>query len=336
MGLFHSKPNFELLDNPSIKATVATRTEIVKAKNDLDYTNLVLSGGGAKGIAHCGGLTYLEEIGVLESIKRISGTSAGSIVAALFAVGYTPNEIETELLNVDFERFVDNSSIPLSLYHFITQYGWSTGSYVIELIGTLIHAKTGNCNTTFKQLFQDSGIDLVICATDLNIQNTIYLHKDSTPDLPICHAVRMSMSIPFIFAPVSYNGHMVVDGGLLDNCPEHVFDGPTIGDPKAKLNLLPPNKHTIAFDILTPNEMENYQLEKPNEIDGLTDLFKATLNTIITGNERRYITPSFWNRTVGIRVPSIPLTQFSISTTQKKELIKCGYKSCKAWFANKS
>jgi NTE family protein len=335
MGLFHSKSSFELLkntNNQSLIKSMNNRTDIQQVKENKQYTNLVLSGGGVKGIAHCGGLKYLEEIGALKNITRFSGTSAGSIVAALAAVGYTGIEIEKEMMKVNFNKFVNSTTALRSIYNLATEYGWSNGGYVTELIGSLIHSKTGNCNTTFKQLFDSDNVELVICATNLNMQNSVYFHHKTSPNLPICNAVRMSMSIPFLFSPVKYKDDLIVDGGLLDNCPEHIFDGPEIGDPRAKLNLLAPNKNTIAFDILTPDDTEDFQLTKRKDIDDITQFCESTINTLVIGNERRYITPSFWSRTVGIRVPNIPLTHFTISDTQKKKLIQCGYDSCKSWF----
>ena len=318
MGLLYSRSSAELLDNASESET----------KNKLDYTNLVLSGGGVKCIAHCGGLIYLEEIGVLEYIKHIAGTSVGSIIAALVSVGYTPKEIERELLRFDFEC-IDNS-LTLTNFTTLSHYGWSAGSHIIKLVGTLIHAKTGNCNTTFKHLFQNTGVELVIYASDLNIQNTICFHKENTPNLPICQAVRMSLSIPFLFAPTLYDGHIILNGCILDNCPIHIFDGPTIKASISKeKHLFPPNDHTIAFDILSSDEPEP-ETETEPELDGIEDLFKTTLNIMVASKERK---PGF--RNIEIIIPSIPLTTLTISSNQKQELINCGYESCKTWFSNR-
>ena len=106
MGLFHSKhtDNLKLLDNcknNELSNSMRDRTQMVKTKLEKNYKNLVLSGGGVKGVAHCGALKYLHEIGVIAGINKIAATSAGSIIASLLAVGYTALEIEAEILKLN-------------------------------------------------------------------------------------------------------------------------------------------------------------------------------------------------------------------------------------------
>ena len=334
MGLLYSTPNenqLQLLNSSSIAMTFNSNSD--NSDNDSDnnskYKNLVLSGGGVKGIAHCGALKYLQENGILPKINKIAATSAGSIIAALVAVGYTPEEIETEMMKLDFSKFVKDDTPLANIYNLVTKYGWCKGNYIKKTLGTLIQKKTGNCNYTFENLKEDRNIELVLTGTNLNKQNTIYFHHAKTPKMSICEAVRISMSIPFLFCPVIIDEDLIVDGGMLDNCPEHIFDSEIIGDPKAKLNLCKPNMQTLALDIMTPDEMKNFQLTDRVDITDMKDFCKTLLNTLIIGNERRYITPSFWSRTIALRVPNIPLTHFSITSEQKKHLIECGYNSCK-------
>lgn len=308
---------------------------IQQIKDNGDYQCLVLSGGGVKGIAHCGALAYLEEQNKLTHIKNIVGTSAGAIIASMYAIGYSPTEIHEELLKIDFEKFIDSSINPLlDMYELIHDYGWCPGGYCYKLFGELIQKKTGDKDYTFHQLQQDLQMNLVLTGTDLNTKSTVYFCDMFTPTMSIRAAIRASMSIPYLFSPVKLqlkNGttQLIVDGGMLDDCPEHVFDGEFPGDPAARNNLTQANPFTLALNIMTPDKHPDFQYENTEKISNLVDFSGAILETLLVSNERRYMRPCFWSRTISVRVPKIPLTQFHLSKSQKQHLYDCGYESAK-------
>ena len=75
------------------------------------FENLALEGGGVWGIAYAGAVEELEKAGVLGGIKRVAGTSAGSIVALLLALGFDSNDISKIVAQLDFTKFMDHHSI---------------------------------------------------------------------------------------------------------------------------------------------------------------------------------------------------------------------------------
>jgi NTE family protein len=154
---------------------------------------LVLSGGGARGVAHIGVLKALEEMGVEFSI--ISATSAGSIVGALYAYGYKPDQI--------FE-ITKSLSVFKSVRPAWTWAGLLNMEGLSELL--LRHIPENN--------FDALRIPLTIGATEICKGK---LHHFSEGEL--IPAIVGSCSIPAIFNPVVFNGGTYVDGGLLDNLP---------------------------------------------------------------------------------------------------------------------
>ena len=92
------------------KKTTQYNKEIVKNiaenKKNKKYENLVFSGGGMKGLAYCGAVEVLEKFGILKNIKRYAGSSAGSIMASLLAIGYTPTELTAEISKIDFSKII--------------------------------------------------------------------------------------------------------------------------------------------------------------------------------------------------------------------------------------
>jgi NTE family protein len=154
---------------------------------------LALSGGGARGVAHIGVIKALEEMGIKISI--LSGTSAGSIVGALYANGYRPDEI--------FD-IIKNLSIFKSVRPAWTWSGFLTMDGLKEL---LLKHIPGNDFALLK-------IPLTVAATEIRKG---HIHYFSTGEL--LPAVVSSCSIPAIFNPVNFNGGLYVDGGLFDNLP---------------------------------------------------------------------------------------------------------------------
>jgi NTE family protein len=154
---------------------------------------LVLSGGGARGFAHLGVIEALNEACIFPDV--ISGTSAGAIIGALYADGYTPNEI-LNLMNstsrLDFMR----PALP--------REGLLQINGIIKILKTSLHAKN----------FEELKIPLYVAATDLNNGKAVYFSEGDILD-----PVIASASIPVVFQPVKIDNISYVDGGVLDNLP---------------------------------------------------------------------------------------------------------------------
>ncbi|MGC3947831.1 MAG: patatin-like phospholipase family protein [Chryseolinea sp.] len=185
---------------------------------------LVLSGGGAKGIAHIGILKALEEAGLTPDY--IAGTSMGSIIGGMYAAGYRADELEDVITHVDWDELLSNK-VPLNevVYeekYFANRYlldfyfqknkliipkGIIEGERLIRLFSELTRGVHG---LDFDQL----PIPFACVATDIVNGKPVVLQKGS-----LALAMRASMSIPSIFTPISIDGKLLVDGGLLENLP---------------------------------------------------------------------------------------------------------------------
>lgn len=180
---------------------------------------LAMSGGGIKGAAHIGVIQALQEENI--KVDIVGGTSIGSIVAALYAMEYTPKEM-LKLFNYFSKLIFKNSAMytdPRGKKLLSIQAG---GLYSGENIAFAIE-EAGKYKNIKK--LQDLKIPIVIPAVDLRDSekyvftnmgkiNDKYLNK---ADISI--AVRASSSYPAIFAPCIYNKHKFIDGGILDNIP---------------------------------------------------------------------------------------------------------------------
>lgn len=186
---------------------------------------LALSGGGIRGIAHAGALKALEENNI--NIDIIGGTSSGSLIAALYALGYSPYYIY-----ILFKRYADELT---KLNTSIIATG--IGNFIINKKVNLNGLKTGeSIEKTYNKLALKKGIStinqikmpLVIPTVDISRSKeyifTSILQKDDNQenyitDISVGKAVRASSSFPFVFSPCVYKDHIFLDGGALDNTP---------------------------------------------------------------------------------------------------------------------
>jgi NTE family protein len=188
---------------------------------------LVLSGGGARGMAHIGVLKVLEELRI--PIDCIAGTSMGAVVGGLYASGMSAHDIDLTMRSVDwqeafrdtpprrdlaFRRKQDDRNflvrLPLGLKHgkILLPKGFIQGQKLQETLRQLTLPFSNS--TDFDRL----PTPFRAVATDLETGGTVLLDKG---DLAI--AMRASISAPGVFAPVDYQGRLLVDGGLAENLP---------------------------------------------------------------------------------------------------------------------
>jgi len=232
-----------------------------KADFDHDFVvGLTLSGGGAAGLAHIGVLKVFEEAGI--PVDLVTGTSMGSIVGALYAMGYSPAQMEAEVRNTDwrelFEERVDRIYLPMEEKKYD---GLFTLSFPVE--GTRVVLPTGlvSGNYIFNLLarltWQYHGIEdflelprpFLCIATDLESGEQVVLDRGFLPD-----AIRASMSIPSVFEPVWLDGRFLVDGGVVNNMPvQETFDlgADFVIAVNSSSDLRPADELTSLPDILT-------------------------------------------------------------------------------------
>ncbi len=195
---------------------------------------LVLSGGGARGLAHIGVLKVLEKEGI--NIKIIAGVSMGGVIGGLYSAGYSPDEIEQIVLNVNWRGLFSTSPLRNSLL--ITQKGLSEKSLVRirfnnwrPVIPKAISSGQ-NLSQFLEKLALRGGIrssisfdylnpPLRIVCTDLSSGERVVLSSGNLGE-----AMRATLAVPVAFTPISIQDKLLVDGGLVDPVPVTAIDGP--------------------------------------------------------------------------------------------------------------
>jgi NTE family protein len=304
------------------------------------FADLVFEGGGVKGIGLAGAFAALQERGFQH--KSVAGTSAGAITAALVAAGYSSAELDEVLLKIPFPEFKDKGwedKVPLigGAASLLLERGIYEGRFFQEWIAELLEAKG---ITKFGQLVDEGADDpknryrLRVIASDVTDRRLLVLPNDAghlgiDPDeLEIAYAVRMSMSIPVFFEPVTHTNektgedHVIVDGGMLSNFPVWLFDcegrdpnWPTFGlllvepDPKVPIG------HRLAGD------------EHGAKRGSLVDYFKSLGSTMMAAHDRLYLENATYARTIPIPTLGVGTTEFDITPERVKALYDSGHEA---------
>lgn len=289
--------------------------------------DLVMEGGGVKGTALVGALSVLEEAGY--QFMNLAGTSAGAIVAALVAAGYSARELKQVMDGLDYNLMKDRGPvdrIPVvgPLLSLVFDKGIYEGDYLFHLMDSLLRQKG---KRTFANLivpdFQDDEryrFRLRVIAADISLGRLLVLPQDirqygmAPEDLSVALAVRMSMSIPFFFQPVTLRDprtgleSYIVDGGVLSNFPVWLFD--TEGGV--------PEWPTFGLKLVEPEE------GRPHRIRGPISLMMALFGTMMEAHDARYIQDQDFVRTIRIPTLGVRTTEFDLPPERRDALYEAG------------
>jgi NTE family protein len=212
---------------------------------------LALSGGGARGLAHIGVLSVLEQAGI--AVDCLAGTSMGGFVAAAYAAGMTSQQLREEALRMGDPRHI----LPL-LDLSLPRRGLLKGAKVYEYVARFI----GDCT------FDDLRLPLTLVAVDLNAACEVHLNRGRVAD-----AVRSTIAVPGVFEPVVRDEQLLVDGGLLNNVPADV-----VREMGAQT--------VIAVDVLTGMAQQGRGL-LPTGLSSAVDLLSRSLMVMMVEIHRR-------------------------------------------------
>lgn len=227
---------------------------------------LVLSGGGASGVAHIGVIKALEENGI--PIDYITGTSMGALVGGLYAAGYSPQEIEAVFTSEEILKWTEGILDDRYKYYLRRKEqnaGWVT--FKLDLDTVLENSLPTNVvspsaidygmMTTFSRAsavadydFDKLFVPFRCLASDIQERKSITF-KDGN----LSTAVRASISYPFFIKPISVNGKLLFDGGLYDNFPSETmcedFNPDFVVGSNVSYNFPPPSEDDLLSQIKT-------------------------------------------------------------------------------------
>jgi NTE family protein len=297
---------------------------------------ILLGGGGIRVVSFIGVFKVIEEImekrkskdsKVLEKlpiidIKTFAGVSAGSIFGLMYLMGYTPKEMEDEIINKKLDQLKD-----IRFLNFATKYGIDSGNNIMKWIESLMTRKDFDKNITFDIFFETTGVDFQVFATNLNKYIFTKFNYIETPKLKVTDAIRMSISIPFMFTINKFNfktkkmdesGDTHVDGGLIDSYPAYLF--------KDQLET------TLGLKLVSHGELRSHDVDE--RIDDLESYIYHILACFMVQRDRKItLNEDYTEHTIFIDTKGITQTvNFGLSLHEKKQLIQIGYEEGNKFF----
>jgi NTE family protein len=270
---------------------------------DKSIKNLVLSGGGVKGYASVAVLQELYDNNLLNNVTTIASTSIGSVISAMYCIGYSFNDIQKVFLSLDISNMM--SPDPTNI---IEDYSLDNGEKIEFVLNKIFESKNLKKTITLKEVYEISKIKQIITATCLNDSQVYYFSHTSDPDMMLITLIRMSTAVPIIFKPIIYNNKMFIDGGIIDNYPIHLFND----DMDRTLGIYLKDKCEYHKDI---NNIETFML--------------SVIQCVIKGHNFHNI-KNYEKNTIILDLPYVSLMQKQEDKI-KNQMISIGKEECKKY-----
>jgi predicted acylesterase/phospholipase RssA len=175
----------------------------------------------------------------LNEFKNLVGTSIGSFFITAIAIGYKSEELKQHAINIIDYTKVKN----IQLFGFLSNLGLDDGIKMEHYIKKMIRDKLGRKDITLLQLYNEFGKLVIIPVVCIQTKQVLYLSKDTFPHMKVWKAIRMSMSVPFLFKPYVYRGLSYVDGGIKHNFPIDLYN----------------SKDTLGIDLSLSSTCKSYE-----------------------------------------------------------------------------
>lgn len=340
--------------------------------------NLVFEGGGILGIAYLGVLDYLHKNGLMANVKRASGTSAGAITACITSFQLPFNDVKLISDSLDYKKVADKREIPIiklipsairneidklfgnadCIYRLLNNYGWYSSEYFYQWIKDVIASQFDSTKKQPPYTFADfnnplihkqqrSFLDLYIIGTDISSKIYRVFSFETTPEMEVAQAVRISMSIPLFFEAIKVDNYDTIsnyntmsnnnvagnslsnvfsDGGIMNNYPLNIFDSP-----KYSSNLLyGANMNTVGARL---NSNIKY-----TETNNLLEFIWNLLNSFLRVQQEIYNNSQLdISRSINIYTQDVLPFDFNVALNDKtyKFLYTQGYNAASTYFTVK-
>ena len=299
------KKEIETLINSNEKKLL--NTNIPKDEYKITYDTIVLSSGSSKGLLILGALQFAKDSYFIKNIKTFIGTSVGSMICYLLAIGYTPIEI---VVDISTRGFLEK----ISTFDYISGInckGLTDFNIINTHLENMTMLKLGFL-PTLKQLKDRFNKTLICCTYNLTKRKVEYLNPENNPDLPCLVAIRMSSNLPLIFDKFKYKEDYYIDGGIIDNFPidiAHKRGGKILG-----------------INISSNNNIKDENNKENNILEYVYSLIQIPVNFIRQNKIEEYKEKT---TIIELNIDTIKFFNFNINSIQRLEMFSKGYSIAK-------
>lgn len=325
------------------------------------FRNLIFQGGGVKSFAYHGVMEVLEAEHITPQIERVGGASAGALLSTLLSFRLNWDKTLAIFKTCDFSkvpelqispnpewtpRLVEHSVERVrarvdSVNRLIKKYGWYASRYSYEwLMDVIADQCHGNGRATFMDFKALGFRDLHVVVTNLTRQRIETMNAETTPDITVADAVRMSGTIPLFFEGLQFDGKVFgagdfyADGGVMANYPLHLFDAPRYAK-ESRLFFTGINWETLGCQLFTPENCPNARHSINNVLNYIETVFDAMAESQLVPFQTGVADQQ---RTINVSNCCIRATDFDIRLDAKDEryqkMVTAGRSAAQSFLAN--
>jgi predicted acylesterase/phospholipase RssA len=186
-----------------------------------NYKNLVLSGGALKSTSFIGCFKYMEE-NKIDTIQTVIGSSAGAMMGLLYVLGFNSSQMRDYIIE-ELKAYSVSETDFESMFEIFTTLGIDSGTEFSKMCEKVLNIAGFSTKATFSELAKRRGKNLVVCGSNLTLAKCEYFGVDTTPDMEIVKAIRISISLPILFTPIIMNDMVYVDACIFNHNPIDYF-----------------------------------------------------------------------------------------------------------------
>ncbi|MCA9750173.1 MAG: patatin-like phospholipase family protein, partial [Romboutsia sp.] len=259
-----------------------------------------------------GALKYINKFYDISKIKRVIATSAGSIVGLMILLDFTLEEMFEFVMDHNFNEISEDDTILTNISRFSVNFGFFSSIVLENWIIKILSFKKIKLDIKFLEFQRLIKKDLILTCTCLNTNELKLMSAEETPDISIINAIKIAMSLPFVFEPVILDNIFYVDGALISNYPFEIV-----------YKYDPDLKSTLGFNLYS-------DIHRENKIYGLIGYIDSIVKSITAHQNKKY------SNTIMINTKDITTVDFNISDDQKYKLFGRGYRAARDYLKKNS
>jgi NTE family protein len=305
--------------------------EIMKAKSGICF-----SGGGVLGYGHAGVVDRLAELGFLDNITHVTGSSVGSIFSTAMACNASNDYIKTTTKTMDPSMFKDGGCVLSQIIRLLVKGGLHKGNNVWKFAKKIVKDLTGSEDTTMKEAYDKFGITNTIAVYSLRYRETRYINYITQPQAKLADAIRASSSIAIFYKPFKtkllsrpdekgnrkLETDYLGDGGTANNVPSNVLREQGLSGGQIINIIFLGTKDKKEYDLELNGGLYDHGLPRIP-----TGLIGAYIDGLRDEAMKRHVHKEDWKLTIKIDTGDIKVSDFDLSEEKRIFLYENGRKA---------
>lgn len=315
-----------MIQNLNIKNSIKyNKKNILNSINNINIlkklikiNNLVISGGGLKGLTFIGVIKYIEELKIIDNIKNFYGCSVGGLITSLIILGYKSDELINFIINFDFMILIKPN-----INQLILNYSLGNIDNYILMLKNFIKNKNFNPEITLLEFYKITNKTLHLIGFNFTTQKETIFNYITFPNIELWKAIYITSALPTLFPPLLYNNDYYFDGGITNNNPINLIHQSELSNTIGITCAIYKSSNNNINNIIHNKNIYNY-------IKFMSEVL------LISFDKENYHKNNQYNNIITVECDNdiFDFIDFSIDKIDKINKILIGYNFCKKLLPN--